>query len=425
MLIELRIRPGDYWLRSILKAVRLEGLVRHGKVHRVPHLSLYGNARVPPGGWPELRYRVAELCSKYRTLPYLVDDYDSRMTDEGKVVAFRVVHSNVLKTFRRDLVRSLGGRFPSEKAYDSEDVDPWFHITVAHKLPDHEFERVWAYLHERESRDRPSKARRLHVNKYRPYQPLNGLRVTILNDVGRIDREYDLGRQKFLTREEALSRHGWCGTYKAYRISRGVELTGPQFSRTPEPETYFISDLHLDHGNIIRYCSRPFCSVQGMNRVLVNNWNSTVRDMDRVYFLGDLTFGREHRPDRYWWNGLKGDKVFVKGNHQDSTVPGVLSSKFSVPDGREGETRFVAVHDPREMQNDLRGWVEKNNAWIIHGHHHNNDLRNHPFIEGERRMINVSAEVVDYKPVSLTLLMSLGLNGIQKMDTITSVPERL
>ena len=81
MLIELRIRPGDYRLRSILKAVRLEGLVHRGKVHKVPHLSLYGNARVPSGGWPELRLKVAELCGKYRTLPYLVDDYDSRETD--------------------------------------------------------------------------------------------------------------------------------------------------------------------------------------------------------------------------------------------------------------------------------------------------------------------------------------------------------
>jgi calcineurin-like phosphoesterase family protein len=424
LLIELRIRPGDYRLRSILRAVKDEGLVRHGKVHRVPHLSLYGNAWVPSGGWPELRMRVAEVCRKYRALPYLVDDYDSHETAEGKAVAFRIVPSKELNAFRRELSESLSKRFPSEKAYDSKEVEPWFHITVAHKVPDDEFSRVWGYLNEKESGKRPLRTRKLHVSKYRPYQPLNGLRVTILNNLGKIDREYDLAQQRMLTRDEALKPHGWCGTYRAYRVDSGIEVEGPRHSQNPEPETYFISDLHLDHQNIIRYCSRPFCNVHDMNRVLVNNWNLTVRDTDRVYFLGDLTFGRDHRPDSYWWAKLRGEKVFVKGNHEDSTVPGVLSAKFSVPDAGGGTMNFVALHDPNEMQDDLRNWVSTNRAWVIHGHFHNNNLRNHPFINRTTRSINVSAEATGYRPVSLTYLMSLQLDSIGRMDTVESAPQR-
>jgi hypothetical protein len=58
---------------------------------------------------------------------------------------------------------------------------------------------------------------------------------------------------------------------------------------------FVIADTHFDHTNIIRYCHRPFPNVQAMNRALVDNWNRTVDSHDRVYFLGDLTFGRGSR----------------------------------------------------------------------------------------------------------------------------------
>lgn len=34
---------------------------------------------------------------------------------------------------------------------------------------------------------------------------------------------------------------------------------------------YLISDLHLDHDNIIDYCDRPVTSVEEMNEQLVDN----------------------------------------------------------------------------------------------------------------------------------------------------------
>ncbi|MBI2938456.1 MAG: 2'-5' RNA ligase family protein [Thaumarchaeota archaeon] len=434
LLIELRVRPGDFRFRSVLKAVAANRLVHHGKIAKVPHLSLYGNTYIPSKNLPELRRRVATVCSKYQTLPYLVDNYDSKLSgEEGNVIAFRIIPSPELLSFRRELVKALQRDFPSQKPWDQENKDFWFHITIGWKLSDSDLERVWEYLNRDHSKRNPTQEEPLHVRRVRPYLPLEALRVTMLGRGGRIDREYDLLQKKLLTRDKALDWHEGCKTYRAYRVKKEMELKGPswfkQFTRKEKKlETYFISDLHLDHGNIIRYCARPFVGrdVSEMNRVLINNWNRTVGNTDKVYFLGDLTFGRDRKPSSYWWPRLKGEKYFVKGNHDDNSVAGISYDKISIWDEKEKETKYFAVvHEPNEMPDEIRKWVDTNNAWVIHGDKHNNNVRDYPFINGEKKTINVCVEVVDYKPVSLSFLLSLGINRIRRMDTIRSVPQLL
>jgi calcineurin-like phosphoesterase family protein len=72
---------------------------------------------------------------------------------------------------------------------------------------------------------------------------------------------------------------------------------------------YLISDTHFDHQNIIKYCHRPFRDVRQMNKAMMRNWNNTVKARDTVYFLGDWTYGRRHKPAKYWRRGLKGHKI--------------------------------------------------------------------------------------------------------------------
>lgn len=53
---------------------------------------------------------------------------------------------------------------------------------------------------------------------------------------------------------------------------------------------FMISDLHFSHANIIKYCKRPFSSVDEMNSTMITNWNNTVKEDDTVFVLGDVFF---------------------------------------------------------------------------------------------------------------------------------------
>jgi len=174
--------------------------------------------------------------------------------------------------------------------------------------------------------------------------------------------------------------------------------------------TYFIADTHFDHGNIIRYCHRPFPTVDGMNRTLVKNWNSTVEDGATVYFLGDWAFGRECKPASYWTSILNGRIISIRGSH-DSLQRGMRFYTHKVL--HIDKYKFLLIHDPYKRPTDWEGWV-------IHGHKHNKC----PFIDGVSKTINVSVEVINYTSISLDSLLCLNIDSIKSMWTIDSEPER-
>ncbi len=55
--------------------------------------------------------------------------------------------------------------------------------------------------------------------------------------------------------------------------------------------TFFTSDTHFNHANIIRFCNRPFKDVEQMNEVMIANWNNVIGKDDTVFHLGDFCLG--------------------------------------------------------------------------------------------------------------------------------------
>ena len=144
-----------------------------------------------------------------------------------------------------------------------------------------------------------------------------------------------------------------------------------------------------------------------MNHVLVSNWNNTVKAKNTVYFLGDMSFGRGNRRIDYWLDNLNGKIVCIKGNHDKSK-----SVKFHQSFVLQYKShKFLLIHNPVH--------APKWNDWIIHGHIHNNDLENYPFINRKKRTINVSAEVINYKPLDLEFLFNINFENIDRIEIIS------
>lgn len=166
--------------------------------------------------------------------------------------------------------------------------------------------------------------------------------------------------------------------------------------------TFLISDLHLGHTNIIKYCSRPFSTVEEMNQTIISNWNNTIRSNDKVFFLGDMSFGRDSLKPREYLKLLKGNIIYLKGSHDKGIRPSSdLGPKVKVHLSYHIEVtgiKFLLVHDPFDiyLNHDPIDWT-------IHGHVHDNE----PFLCPERKRINVSVEAINYTPITLSRIVDI------------------
>lgn len=293
-----------------------------------------------------------------------------------QVLAVNIEPSMELKELRSSLIQKFNFLHCILNEHDNESYKP--HATIALKDIDDKFETLKEFL---ENVDAP---------KIQHYV----LRLTLLKNA-KIVCEYDLFQHKLLTRHESLDRNERKTTLRflRYRLNHenGFAPDKPLIL-LPSTCIFLISDLHLNHENIIRYCKRPFRTRKEMNEALVNNWNSIVRTSDLIFFLGDLAFGTNLRSIDYWLSKLNGKKVFIRGNHD--TQP--FTKAFEAPNHyfiRYKEQSFMLTHNPIRPSY----W----NDWVIHGEKHNNNLEKYPFINKTRKTINVSAEVINYKPISL------------------------
>ena len=77
---------------------------------------------------------------------------------------------------------------------------------------------------------------------------------------------------------------------------------------------WFTSDSHWNHANILRYCGRPFASIDQMNECFIENWNKVVGPDDHVYHLGDMFF-KDFQKSAQILHKLNGFIHLIRGNH--------------------------------------------------------------------------------------------------------------
>jgi calcineurin-like phosphoesterase family protein len=77
------------------------------------------------------------------------------------------------------------------------------------------------------------------------------------------------------------------------------------------PQIFFTADQHFGHTNVIRFCNRPFESVEHMHEVMIQRHNERVRQGDRVYHHGDFSF----KCPLEYLKRLNGQHYLITGNH--------------------------------------------------------------------------------------------------------------
>lgn len=168
-------------------------------------------------------------------------------------------------------------------------------------------------------------------------------------------------------------------------------------------KVFFTADWHLNHQNIIRFCNRPFSTVEEMNAEIIRRHNERVGPSDTTIFVGDFCFvnspggvdgGRERAS--YWISKMNGHPVFIRGNHDrnNSLKTKIEALVFKI----NKEERAFVIHNPR-FYSDLY-------PINIVGHVHDRwrtqirDDRLGPWPDDYITLVNVGVDVWNFYPVT-------------------------
>lgn len=180
-------------------------------------------------------------------------------------------------------------------------------------------------------------------------------------------------------------------------------------------KTWFTADLHLGHGNIIKYCNRPWLTdaekkllaegsrkpwrvsedtVRRHDDALLDAINSRVAPDDLLWILGDFAWGRTEEVAAYRSRILCRDVRLVWGNHDRRDIAPCFS--HCIEQGMinvQGQDIWLC-HYP------LRTWNKRfHGSWSLYGHVHGKmvaeDERNPTWLTKD-----MGVDACDYRPWS-------------------------
>lgn len=160
-------------------------------------------------------------------------------------------------------------------------------------------------------------------------------------------------------------------------------------------KVFFTADLHISHGNIIKYCNRPFLTdldrkaladlggawgrersdwritreaVEMMDNTIIDNINDTVGENDILWTLGDFAFIKH---DTY--NACKKirDRIrcrtvnHIWGNHDDYSIRSVFNEVHDMSSIWVGKRKVIMCHYAMAI------WDKSHHgAYMLYGHSH-------------------------------------------------------
>lgn len=197
-------------------------------------------------------------------------------------------------------------------------------------------------------------------------------------------------------------------------------------------KTWFTSDHHFGHRNIITFCDRPFDDPDAMDDDIIARHNSLVAPDDIVFFLGDVAMGRiaDTLPKVKRMHGTKflipgnHDRVFdfdkLTDHHKDRWGTAYADAGFILIGDDHDGFPFTLSHFPFDGDShDIDRFVDHrppdHGGWHVHGHVHD-EWR----VRG--RMINVGIDAWGGFPVSLDAILGLMADGPADLPAVRMSP---
>ena len=168
---------------------------------------------------------------------------------------------------------------------------------------------------------------------------------------------------------------------------------------------YYISDLHFSHEKIIKFCNRPYKTIEEMDEDIINKWNSIVTPNDVVRILGDIALPKSKDDVEKaikLVKRLNGKKSLIIGNHdtellEEERFRQLFSSIKHYDKVTDNGRNVILSHYPiEEWDGFYKGYIH------LYGHIHNNNVN----LKKLDNRYNVSLEVLDYKPKTLDEIIS-------------------
>ena len=134
---------------------------------------------------------------------------------------------------------------------------------------------------------------------------------------------------------------------------------------------FFTSDNHFGHKSILKFCpnTRQGSTVEEMDELMIQKWNSQVSVNDTVYLLGDFSFRNAEQTVQILLR-LNGNKHIVLGNHDKWPNGATKKMFFSINTYKEIKVagqKVILFHFPIVEWNSMHC-----GSFHLYGHVHGN-----------------------------------------------------
>jgi len=167
---------------------------------------------------------------------------------------------------------------------------------------------------------------------------------------------------------------------------------------------WFTSDQHFNHDKVLELSNRCFIDIDEMNETIIERWNKVVKPKDKVYTLGDFSFGNP----KPFLDKLNGYKILIRGNHDKYSFNKALNSGFKeahdLKDIKINDIKVTVCHYP------MYSWNRSHKGSInLHGHIHQNK------IEFLKNRYHVGVDTNNFTPIEFDEVYSI-IQGQQEFS---------